>query len=113
MDYRRGDIVLVNFNPRKRKEEVAKVRPAVIVSDTELNSVLDLISVVAFTTNLIEDAGILRVRINRRNKLLQDSDAMIEQLRSLSKDRIGETIALVSDDEMIMIEKGITAMLSL
>lgn len=113
MDYRRGDIVLVNFNPQKRKEEVAKVRPAVIVSDTELNNVLDLISVVALTTNLIEDAGILRVRIRQRNKLSKDSDAMVEQLRSLSKNRIGESIASVSDDEMMMIEKGIKAMLSL
>ncbi len=112
-DYRRGDIVLVNFNPQKRKEEVAKVRPAVIVSDTALNSVLDLVSVIALTTNLIDEAGILRVRIAKRHKLSQDSDAMVEQLRSLSKDRIGETIASLSKNEMAMIEKGIKAMLSL
>ena len=38
---------------------------------------------------------------------------MVEQLRSLSKDRIGETIASLSKNEMAMIEKGIKAMLSL
>ena len=32
--YERGSIVLVNFNPQKKKEEVSKVRPAVIVSDS-------------------------------------------------------------------------------
>ena len=47
MDYRRGDVVLVNFNLHKRPEEIAKVRPAVVVSDTELNEVLVLVSVVA------------------------------------------------------------------
>ena len=112
-DYRRGDIVLVNFNPQRRKEEIAKVRPAVIVSDTSLNALLDLVSVVALTTNLIDDAGILRVRISKRNKLSQDSDAMVEQLRSLSKERIGASIASLNEEEMSMIEKGIKAMLSL
>ncbi len=54
--YERGSIVLVNFNPQKKKEEVSKVRPAVIVSDTMLNDILDLVSVVALTSNLIDDA---------------------------------------------------------
>ncbi|HIO95386.1 MAG TPA: type II toxin-antitoxin system PemK/MazF family toxin, partial [Campylobacterales bacterium] len=54
MDYKRGDIVLVNFNPQKKPEEVAKVRPAIIISDTELNLVLDLVTVVAMSTNLID-----------------------------------------------------------
>jgi mRNA interferase MazF len=113
MVYRRGDIVLANFNPQKQKEEIAKVRPAVIVSDTALNEVLDLVSVVALTTNLIDDAGILRVRIDKREKLEQNSDMMIEQLRSLSKRRISERIASVTDDEMDKISDGIKAMLAL
>ena len=113
MVYRRGDIVLVNFNPQKQKEEVAKVRPAIIVSDTALNEVLDLVSVIALTTNLIDDAGILRVRISKRESLEKNSDAMIEQLRSLSKGRIGERIASVTDDEMDKISDGIKAMLAL
>ena len=113
MAYHRGDIVLVNFNPQKQKEEIAKVRPAIIISDTALNEVLDLVSVVALTTNLIDGAGILRVRIDKRERLEQNSDAMIEQLRSLSKRRIGERIASVTDDEMDRILDGIKAMLAL
>ncbi len=84
---------LVNFNPQKKPEEIQKTRPAIIVSDTELNEVLDLVSVVALTTNLIDDAEPLRVRIYKKESLKEDSDAMIEQLRSLSKSRIGEKIA--------------------
>ena len=112
-DYRRGDIVLVNFNPQKRKEEISKVCPAVIVSDTSLNEVLDLVSVVALTTNLIEDAGILRVRILKKENLEQESDAMVEQLRSVSKERITKIIARASKEEMAQIEEGIKAMLVL
>lgn len=111
--YERGSIVLVNFNPQKKKEEVSKVRPAVIVSDTMLNDILDLVSVVALTTNLIDDAEPLRVRITARESLKNDSDAMIEQLRCVSKSRIGERLGRLSDDEMAKIENGVKLMLGL
>lgn len=113
MEYKRGDIVLVNFNPQKKPEEISKIRPAIIVSDTELNEVLDLVSVVALTTNLIDDAEPLRVRISKKESLKEDSDAMIEQLRSLSKNRIGEKIASLDENELAKIEYGIKAMLAL
>ena len=113
MDYKRGDIVLVNFNPQKKKEEVGKVRPAIIMSDTELNDVLDLVSVIALTTNLIEDSEPLRIRIKKREALKVDSDAMIEQLRSISKERIKEKVATVSEEEMEKIAYGVKLMLGL
>ena len=113
MDYKKGDIVLVNFNPQKRSDEVGKVRPAIIVSDSQLNQVLDLVTVVALTTNLIEDSEPLRVRINKKDKLLENSDAMIEQLRAVSKNRISEKIAALDKKEREKIDYGITVMLAI
>ena len=113
MDYRRGDIVLVDFNPQKKKEEVGKVRPAVILSDTQLNEVLDLVTVVALTSNLIDDAEPLRIRIAPRERLEKESDAMVEQLRSLSKRRIGERLASLSKEELEKIAYGVRTMLGL
>lgn len=113
MDYKRGDIVLVNFNPQKKREEVAKVRPAIIMSDSDLNDVLDLVSVIALTTNLIEDSEPLRIRIKKREALKVDSDAMIEQLRSISKERIKKRIATVSEEEMEKIAYGVKLMLGM
>jgi mRNA interferase MazF len=113
MEYKRGDIVLVDFNPKKKQEEIAKVRPAVIISDTDLNQVLDLVSVVALTTNLIDDALPLRIRIEKKDALKQDSDAMCEQLRGVSKSRIGEKISSVDTIQLKQIEYGIKEMLGL
>ena len=113
MEYKKGDIVLVNFNPQKRAEEIGKTRPAIIVSDSDLNQVLDMVTVVALTTNLIDDSEPLRVRINKREKLLQNSDAMIEQLRAVSKARIGDRVASLDQDELYKINYGIKEMLSL
>ena len=69
MEYKRGDIVLVNFNPQKKADEISKIRPAIIISDTELNEVLDLVSVIALTTNLIDNALPLRIRIVKKDSL--------------------------------------------
>ena len=113
MDYKRGDIVLVNFNPQKKKDEVGKVRPAIIMSDTELNEVLDLVSVIALTTNLIDNSEPLHIRIIKREELKVDSDAMVEQLRSVSKERIYQKVASVSDEEMVKIGYGVLVMLGL
>ncbi len=113
MDCKRGDIMLVNFNPQRKPEEVAKVRPAIVISDTKLNQVLDLIAVVALTTNLIDDAEPLRIRIPKRDKLKMDSDAMIEQLRTVSKQRVGEKIASLTEVETEKIADGIKEMLVL
>lgn len=113
MVYNRGDVVLVNFNPQKRVEEVSKVRPAIIVSDSDLNQVLDLVTVVAMTTNLIEDAEPLRVKIAKRDNLLKDSDAMVEQIRSVAKTRIGEKLTTLTSKELNKIEYGIREMLAL
>jgi len=112
-EYKRGDIVLVNFNPQKKPEEVSKVIPAIIISDTQFNEILDLVSVVALTTNLIENAEPLRVRISKKENLMEDSDAMIEQLRNVSKSRIGEKLASLDEKELAKVEYGIKAMLGL
>jgi mRNA interferase MazF len=113
MEYNRGDIVLVNFNPQKKATEIGKIRPAIIISDSELNEILDLVSVVALTTNLIDDALPLRIRILKRGDLNRDSDAMVEQLRSVSKDRVGQKVASLKDEELRVVEQGIKVMLGL
>ena len=84
-----------------------------IISDTNLNEVLDLVSVVALTTNLIDDALPLRIRIVKKELLEKDSDAMCEQLRSVSKSRIGQRLTSVNPIELEQIEYGIKEMLGL
>ena len=111
MVYKRGDIVLVNFNPQEKGEEIGKIRPAIIISDTDLNSVLDLVTVIALTANLIDDALPLRIRIKKKDSLTNDSDAMVEQIRFLSKSRIGQKVAEVLDSELKLVENGIREML--
>jgi len=88
MDYKRGNIVLVNFNPQKRAEEMGKIRPAVIISDTQLNQIMDLVLVVPMTTNLIDNTEPLRIRVKARDNLIKDSDIMCEQICGVAKSEV-------------------------
>ena len=113
MEFREGEIILVNFNPQRKKEEIGKIRPAIVVSDTDLNSILDLIVVVPLTTNLIDNALPLRIRISERKNLPKNSDAMIENIRAISKDRVIEKLTFVTKKELETIKNGLKVIFNL
>jgi len=106
MDFKRGDIVTVNLNPKKG-HEVGKIRPAIIISDDDENSVLDTLILLPLSTDLIEDMEPYRMRIEKRDNLKQDSDILINQIRTLSKQRIGEKIAELTNDEYALVVKSL------
>ena len=104
MDFKRGDIVIVNLNPKKG-HEVGKIRPAVIISDDDENDILDTVILLPLSTDLIDNMEPYRMRITKRENLKYDSDILINQIRTLSKQRIGEKIATLTKEEYILLTK--------
>jgi len=98
MDYKKCDIVTVNLNPKKG-HEVGKTRPAVIISNDDENDILDTVILMPLSTDLIDNMDPYKMRITQRENLKQNSDILINQVRTLSKLRIKEKIATVSNDE--------------
>jgi mRNA interferase MazF len=85
---RRGEIWLADLNPR-RGTESGKTRPVVVVQaqallDAEHPSTL----IVPLTTQLVDDAEPLRVRIRASGKLRKDSDALVDQVRAIDNARL-------------------------
>jgi len=110
MELNRGDIVIVNFYPKKGdapqghfldsvSPQVGKIRPAVIISGDEENSILDTVILMPLSTDLIDDMTPYRMRLGSRKNLKEDSDILINQIRTLSKIRIKEKIAKLTKDE--------------
>ena len=108
--YKRGDIILVNLNSQ-RNNEAGKIRPCVIISDTDVNSILDLITIIPCTTNLLGE-GFFRILLAKRKGLDKECEVMIEQIRGVSKKRIIESISNVNKKEMEKIEIGVKALLA-
>jgi mRNA interferase MazF len=48
-----------------------------------------------------------RMRLSKRNRLQQDSDILINQIRTLSKQRIGEKIAELTRAEYDLLIKSL------
>lgn len=97
----RGEIWLANLNPG-RGTEAGKVRPALILQnqallDADHPSTL----IVPLTTNLIDDAEPLRLRIPAQGELAKDSDLLVDQLRAIDNKRLIEGPLLQLGEEMV------------
>jgi mRNA interferase MazF len=96
-----GEIWLANLNPG-RGTEPGKIRPVLILQNQAL---LDAghpsTLIVPLTTNLIEDAEPLRLRIARQSGLEKDSDLLIDQLRAIDNKRLIDGPLLRLGDKLL------------
>jgi mRNA interferase MazF len=93
-----GEIWLANLNPGNGTKP-DKIQPVLILQnqallDAEHPSTL----VVPLTTNLVEDAEPLRIRIKADGKLAKDSDLLLDQLRAIDNKRLIEGPFLLLDE---------------
>jgi len=97
---RKGEVWLANLNPGKGTEP-GKTRPVMILQDQAL---LDIehpsTLIIPLTTNLIEDAEPLRIRMKAQDALEKESDLLIDQIRAIDNRRLaqGPLTALTKDE---------------
>lgn len=102
----KGEIWLVNLNPIKKNNEMGKIRPVIIYQNNELNhSDYPTTIVLPLSTSLIDDAEPIRFRIKKRDKLEEDSDIVITQIRAIDNSRFIEKLAVLTNIELIEIKK--------
>ncbi len=96
-----GEIWLANLNPG-RGTESGKIRPVLVLQNQAL---LDAdhpsTIIIPLTTNLIEDAEPLRLRIVAQGSLDKDSDLLVDQLRAIDNKRLIEGPLLRLDDQAL------------
>jgi len=106
----RGDICLINFNPAKGGE-IGKLRPAIVISDSMDNEILNTIIVIPLSTVIEKDALPYRYLITKREKLEKNCDACIYEIRALSKVRVKEKLAILSNQELEVIQDSLCTIL--
>ncbi len=91
---KRGQICLANLNPG-RGTEPGQTRPVLIVQD---QAIIDAkhpsTLIIPLTTQLIDHAEPLRLRIPSGDKLNKTSDLLIDQLRAIDNRRLTEDLLL-------------------
>ena len=102
----RGEIWLVNLNPVKKKNEMGKTRPAVVFQNNELNhNDYPTTIIIPLSTELIDEAQPIRMRISKREKLQKDSDLVLTQIRAIDNNRFIQKLATLTNDEMIKVKE--------
>ena len=105
---RRGDIYYI-ANHNTCGAEIAKSRPAVIVSTDTLNATSDVVEVVFLTTQPKREMY-THVELNATGR---QSTALCEQINAVSKLRVGDYIGCCSVEEMAAIDRALLESLGL
>jgi mRNA interferase MazF len=84
----RGEVWIANLNPG-RGTEPGKTRPVLIVqSQALLGAGHPSTLIVPLTTNVVENAEPLRIRVPVSGRLRRQSDLLIDQLRAIDSRRL-------------------------
>lgn len=109
----RGSIYLAKLYPSKGHEP-GKTRPVLILQTNMLNHIgHTTIIIVPLTTQLIDNAYPLRYRIGKRDRLMENSELLCDQIRAIDINRLeAEKLTSLTVQEMIGIEQQIQAILN-
>jgi mRNA interferase MazF len=114
VEIRRGHLYLVDFNPRI-KTKPGKLRPAIalqsnLVSEAGYPSTV----VVPTTTQLVENAGFLRLRLKRGvGAIERDSDVLIGQLIAVANESFQRELGALPTSLMRELERRVRVLLEL
>jgi len=103
---RRGDIWTAHLNPGSGTEP-GKTRPVVIFQSQTLLDIEHPSSIIMpLTTQLIEGAEPLRLRLCTRERLRADSDILVDQMRAIDNLRLVEgPVARLTEAELVCLEE--------
>lgn len=110
----RGEIWLANLNP-SHGTEPGKTRPVLVIqAQGLLNAGHPSTLVIPLTTNVVDDAEPLRVRVPASGRLRKDSDLLIDQLRTIDNRRLAQgPLSHLSPKQMQIVEQAIHEVLDI
>jgi mRNA interferase MazF len=111
---KRGFLYVVDFNPRV-KTKPGKLRPALVLQSDFVNEAGYPSTVVVPTTSrLVEDPGILRLRIpTGHGGLARESDLLLGQMIAVANESFRHEIGLLQHDLMQEVERRVRVILDL
>jgi mRNA interferase MazF len=112
--FKNGEIWLANLNPG-RGTEPGKVRPVLLVQNQALLDVNHPSTlIIPLTTNLVDDAEPLRLRVMAQDGLDKDSDLLIDQLRAIdNKSLVGGPLLHLDSESLLRVYRAVAEVLGM
>ncbi|MGO3050935.1 type II toxin-antitoxin system PemK/MazF family toxin [Staphylococcus casei] len=110
---RRGDVYLADLSPVQGSEQ-GGIRPVVIIQNDTGNKYSPTVIVAAITGRINKAKIPTHVEIEKsKYKLDKDSVILLEQIRTLDKNRLKEKLTYLSEDKMREVNNAIDISLGL
>jgi len=110
----RGSLVWVNLDPA-RGAEVPKTRPCIVVSRTEANDVSSTVTIVPLSSvsGRAVDRMVQPLLSAKETLSPKGSRALCDQVRTIDKRRIRDTVGVLSSELLGRIDRGLILHLEL
>lgn len=110
----RGSLVWVSLDPA-RGAEVPKTRPCIVVSRTEANDLSATVTIVPLSSvkGRTADRLVQPLLSVKETHLSKDSRALCDQVRTIDKRRIRETVGVLGDESLGKVDRGLILHLEL
>ena len=113
MKIKQFEVWIADLNPRMGTE-AGKIRPVLIIQTDLLNSAHPSTIICPITTNVQQEAKILRVHLKKGvAKLKQDCDIMIDQIRAIDVKRLQKKLGTVPEEVEDKIKENLAIILDL
>lgn len=105
---KRGDLVTVAISG-----DFGKPRPALVIQSDHFEDT-GTVTVLLLSSTLV-DAPLIRVALapTRENSLQKPSQAMVDKIMTVRRDKIGETFGRLSEDDMLAVTRSLAVFLGL
>jgi mRNA interferase MazF len=110
----KGSLVWVTLDPA-RGAEIPKTRPCVVVSRTEANDISSTVTIVPLSsvTGRAADRLVQPLLSAKDTHLPKDSRALCDQVRTIDKRRVRETVGVINGELLGKIDRGLILHLEL
>ena len=111
MSIKQFDIWIADLNPT-HGTETGKTRPVVVIQTDLLNSSHPSTIICPITTNVIENAEILRVHL-KKGQVEKQSDILVDQIRAIDNKRLLKRIGKLTQTQIEQLKTNFLIVLDL
>ena len=94
--------------------EIAKKRPALIISSDQINSESPLVIIIPVSSKIPQITGFEKILLGKKESNLEkDSVILVNQIRTVDKTRLGKKIGHISEGKLEEVEDALKLVLGL